>query len=108
MNGGLLRIRESLHNIKRSEQNAAHCILANPDEVIRLSIKELAEGSESSQAPSYGCAKVSVSLNNLLSLRETIKILETKAVEQAIGELFRATRIDFYGVGALQLVAQDA
>ncbi|MBW5469495.1 hypothetical protein GPJ61_16675 [Brevibacillus formosus] len=39
MNGGLLRIRESLHYI-----------LANPDEVIRLSIKELAERSESSQA----------------------------------------------------------
>lgn len=43
LNGGLLRIRESLHNIKRSEQNAAHYILANPDVVIRLS-------SESSQA----------------------------------------------------------
>lgn len=50
LNGGLLRIRESLHNIKRSEQNAAYCILANPDEVMRLSIKELAERSESSQA----------------------------------------------------------
>ncbi|MGG4459167.1 MurR/RpiR family transcriptional regulator [Brevibacillus porteri] len=148
LNGGLLRIRESLHNIKRSEQNAAHYILANPDEVIRLSIKELAERSESSTAAIIRMCKSigvdgfqelkiriagdlqsstaqdeykeilpdadrytlieSVSLNNILSLRETIKILDAEAVEQAIGELFRATRIDFYGVGASQLVAQDA
>lgn len=117
LNGGLLRIRESLHNIKRSEQNAAHYILANPDEVIRLSIKELAERSESSQAAIIRMCKSigvdgfqelkiriagdlqsstaqdeykeilpdadmytlieSVSLNNILSLRETSQIITT-------------------------------
>lgn len=148
LNGGLLRIRESMHLIKPSEQNAARYILAKPEEVIRLSIKELAERSESSQAAIIRmCKRIgvdgiqelkmriagdiqstteqdefkeirpdadiptlieSVSYNNILSLRETIKILEPDKVEKAIEALHQANRIDFFGVGASQLVAQDA
>lgn len=49
-NDGLLRIREALNSIKPAEKNAANYILQHPEEVIRLSIKELSERSQSSQA----------------------------------------------------------
>src|SRR5699024_6258907 len=49
-NDGLLRIREALNSIKPAEKNAANYILQFPEEVIRLSIKELSEKSQSSQA----------------------------------------------------------
>src|SRR5690625_7167812 len=49
-NGGLLRIREALHLIRPAEQNAAQYILKHPEEVVSLSVKELAKKSNSSQS----------------------------------------------------------
>jgi DNA-binding MurR/RpiR family transcriptional regulator len=49
-NGGLVRIKEALKYIRPAEENAARYILENPDEVVGLSIKELAVKSQSSQA----------------------------------------------------------
>ncbi|WP_139488653.1 MurR/RpiR family transcriptional regulator [Brevibacillus dissolubilis] len=149
LNGGLLRIREALPTIKPAERNAAHYILEHPEEVIRLSVKELAEKSNSSQAAiirlcknldldGYQELKIriaadlqsslsgdeeykeiqpnddiptlieSISANNIHSIRETLKIIDPVAVEQAVQALSRAKRIDLYGVGASQLICQDA
>ncbi|USG68357.1 MurR/RpiR family transcriptional regulator [Brevibacillus ruminantium] len=149
MSGGLLRIREYLQTIKPSERSVAEYILENPREVIRLSIKELAERSHASpaaiirmcknmgldgfpelkiriaadlQSPSAGEEEYkeilpsddiptlieSVTANHIYSLRETLKVLDPAAVEQAVQAIYRARRIDFFGVGASQLVAQDA
>lgn len=127
----------------------AEYILEHPREVIRLSIKELAERSNASpaaiirmcknmglegfpelkiriaadlQSPSGGEEEYkeirptddiptlmeSVTANHIYSLRETLKVLDPLAVEQAVQAVFRARRIDFFGVGASQLIAQDA
>lgn len=150
MKGGLLRIREALPSIKPAELNVAHYILKNPDEIITLSVSELAERSESSQAaiirmckhlglegfkelklriagdlqsdlqngteeyaelkpnddvPTY--MKI-ITENNIQSLRDTLNLLDTESVKFAVEAIYRANRIDFYGVGASQLIAQDA
>ncbi|MCR8645529.1 MurR/RpiR family transcriptional regulator [Paenibacillus sp. N1-5-1-14] len=49
-----------------------------------------------------------VTNNNIQSIRDTVKILDAKMVEQAVEALHRAKRIFFYGVGASNLIAQDA
>ncbi|CAM5783467.1 MULTISPECIES: MurR/RpiR family transcriptional regulator [Brevibacillus] len=149
LSGGLLRIREYLQDIKPSERSVAEYILEHPREVIRMSVKELAERSNASpaaiirmcksmglegfpelkiriaadlQSPSAGEDEYkeirptddiptlieSVTANHIFSLRETIKVLDPTAVEQAVRAMYRARRIDFFGVGASQLVAQDA
>jgi DNA-binding MurR/RpiR family transcriptional regulator len=46
--------------------------------------------------------------NNIYSLRDTSTILDIKQVEEAVEYLVKANRIDFYGVGASQVIAQDA
>lgn len=149
LNGGLVRIREALDQIKPAERNAANYILEHPKEVVLLSIKELAEKSNSSQAAIIRMCKnlglegfqelklrvagdlqaflngdeeykeikptddiptliESISNNNIYSLRETQKILDPAAVEKAVQVLHQANRIDFYGVAASQIIAQDA
>ncbi|MGV3489276.1 MAG: MurR/RpiR family transcriptional regulator [Tuberibacillus sp.] len=50
----------------------------------------------------------SVSNNNIFSINETLNILNPEKIEQAVNLLVNAGRIDFYGAGASQLVAQDA
>ncbi|WP_141603986.1 MurR/RpiR family transcriptional regulator [Terrilactibacillus laevilacticus] len=50
----------------------------------------------------------SVSNNSALSINETSKILDESKMEMVIQWLDQANRIDFYGTGASQLVAQDA
>jgi DNA-binding MurR/RpiR family transcriptional regulator len=149
LNGGLVRIREALSLIKPAERNAANYILTHPEEVVRLSVKELAEKSNSSQAAIIRMCKnlglegfqelkiriagdlqssingdedykeirpndniptliESVSNNNIFSIKETLKILDPEAVEEAVQALYQAKRIDFYGVAASQIIAQDA
>lgn len=149
LNGGLVRIREALEQIKPAERNAANYILEHPKEVVLLSIKELAEKSNSSQAAIIRMCKnlglegfqelklriagdlqaslngdeeykeikptddiptliESISNNNIYSLRETQKILDPAVVEKAVQALYKANRIDFYGVAASQIIAQDA
>ncbi|HET7658179.1 MAG TPA: MurR/RpiR family transcriptional regulator [Bacillales bacterium] len=49
-NGGLIRIRESLENLNRSERMAAAYILDHPEEVIHISIQRLAEETGVSEA----------------------------------------------------------
>jgi DNA-binding MurR/RpiR family transcriptional regulator len=148
-NGGLVRIREALESIKPAERNAAHYILEHPEEVVGLSVKELAERSGSSQAaiirmcknvgiegfqelkvriagdlqaadgtePAYKeilpdddipTLMRTISENNMHSLRDTLQILAAKEVEKAVQALHRAERIDFYGVAASHIIAQDA
>ncbi|RDI36467.1 RpiR family transcriptional regulator [Falsibacillus pallidus] len=48
INGGMALIRECMSSINRPEQKAAKYILENPEEIIRLSIQELAKRSDSS------------------------------------------------------------
>lgn len=50
----------------------------------------------------------SVSNNTILSITETLKILDVTKLQQAIDLIEKAKRIDFYGSGASQLVAHDA
>lgn len=69
-NGGLIRIREALNAIKPAEKNAAHYILKHPEEVVRLSIKELSNRSGSSQAAIIRlCKNIGVSGFQDLKLR---------------------------------------
>jgi len=49
-----------------------------------------------------------VSNNNIQSIRDTVKILDAEAVEQAVAALDGAKRIFFFGVGASNLIAMDA
>lgn len=49
-----------------------------------------------------------VTNNNIQSIRNTVKVLDKHMVEQAIGALGRAERIFFFGIGASNLIAQDA
>ena len=50
INGGLALIRETISSMNRPEQKAAKYIMENPQEIIRLSIQELAKRSESSSS----------------------------------------------------------
>jgi DNA-binding MurR/RpiR family transcriptional regulator len=50
----------------------------------------------------------SVTNNNVYSLKETLKIINTEKLEAAIDIIENAKRVDFYGAGASQIVAQDA
>ncbi|AIQ12012.1 MurR/RpiR family transcriptional regulator [Paenibacillus durus] len=50
MNGGLVRLREMLETLNPSEGKIASYILQHPDEIIHLSVAELAQKSGSSQA----------------------------------------------------------
>lgn len=50
MPGSLLKIKEALNNLKPSEKKIANYILNNPDEIIGLSIGELAARSGTSEA----------------------------------------------------------
>jgi len=50
----------------------------------------------------------SVSNNNIQSIRDTIKVLDSVMVKQAVDALHRAKRIFFFGIGASNLIALDA
>lgn len=50
----------------------------------------------------------SVSNNNLQSIKDTLKILDVGMVKKAVEALNKAQRIYFYGLGASNLIAQDA
>ncbi|MFC3768932.1 MurR/RpiR family transcriptional regulator [Paenibacillus sp. GCM10012303] len=49
-----------------------------------------------------------VSYNNVQSILDTMKILDLHHLQQAVEALSKASRIFFYGVGASNLIAQDA
>ncbi|MFA6505531.1 MAG: MurR/RpiR family transcriptional regulator [Treponemataceae bacterium] len=50
----------------------------------------------------------SVSSNNILSIENTLKVLDPKEVERAVEAIINAKRIDFYGVGSSGIIALDA
>ncbi|EGL16255.1 MULTISPECIES: MurR/RpiR family transcriptional regulator [Paenibacillus] len=49
-----------------------------------------------------------VSANNIQSIRDTVTILDADTVRRAVEALSRANRTYFYGLGASNLIAQDA
>ncbi len=49
-----------------------------------------------------------ISANNIQSIRDTIKILDSGQVKQAIDALMEAKRIFFFGIGVSNLIATDA
>ncbi|XID91379.1 MurR/RpiR family transcriptional regulator [Paenibacillaceae bacterium WGS1546] len=49
-----------------------------------------------------------VSNNNMQAIRDTMKLLDVAMVNKAVEALARAEHIYFYGVGASNLIAQDA
>jgi len=49
-----------------------------------------------------------VSKNNMQAIENTMDILDKKEIERAADALIKAKKIDFYGVGASAIVAQDA
>lgn len=50
----------------------------------------------------------SVSFHNIQALEDTYSLIDPKQVSKAAEALFGANRIDFYGIGASNFVAQDA
>lgn len=149
INGGIVRLREILHDITPSERKVAEYILNNPKRIIEFSVAELAQESGGSQAAVIRLCKSagfkgyqelklkvagdlqsgdsdkngyqelsrestieeiieSVSNNNIQSIRDTLKIITPGNVEKAVDALHRAKRIFFYGIGASNLIAQDA
>lgn len=149
LKGGLSRVKESIGAINPSERYAAQYILEHPEDMIGMTVSQLAEASSSSPSaiirlckslglkgyqdlklrvagdvqddsnkgeeyqeisPESNMATIitSVSNNNIYSINETLKILDTEKMEEASQLIENAGRIDFYGTGASQLVAQDA
>ncbi|WEG14731.1 MurR/RpiR family transcriptional regulator [Pullulanibacillus sp. KACC 23026] len=150
LKGGLSIIKETIGMINPSEINAARYIMEHPEEMLGMTVSELAKASGSSPAAvvrlckslgleSYQELKLrvagdlhdqqihggneyqeisptsdietlihSVSKNNIFSINETLRILNPSKIKEATNLLCEARRIDFYGSGASQLVAQDA
>ncbi|RYM05818.1 MurR/RpiR family transcriptional regulator [Sporolactobacillus sp. THM7-7] len=149
LQGGLLRLKESIHSVNPSERKAASYIIDYPEKMVHMTVSELAEASGSSQSAIIRLCKTlglkgyqelklsvagdlqdsgsredeykeinpgsdlqtiirSVSNNNIFSIKETLKILDPEKLKAAIDLIEKAKRIDFYGTGASQLVAQDA
>lgn len=149
LKGGLSIIKESLDRINPSESNAAKFILNKPNEMLGLTVSQLAKASGSSPSAIIRLCKTlglegyqelklrvagdlhpltntgeayqeisptsdietiidSVSNNNIFSINETLKVLDIYKIKEATDLLAQAKRIDFYGAGASQLVAQDA
>ncbi|OPJ60776.1 MurR/RpiR family transcriptional regulator [Clostridium oryzae] len=49
-----------------------------------------------------------ISYNNKKSIDNTMEVLSEEAVEKAVEAITKADRIDFYGIGASQIIAMDA
>ncbi len=49
-----------------------------------------------------------VSGNNIQSIKDTVKILDSAMVERAVQAIHQAQRVFFFGLGASNLIAQDA
>ena len=78
---------------------------------------DIAISRENEQADGYTDIQVgddletlirNVSLNNKKSIDDTLEVLDFEEVHRAIEVLRTAGRIDFYGVGASGIIAQDA
>lgn len=144
-----LRLRELRNSLTPVEKTIGEYILQNKDQIPRLSIRELARNSHSSDASVLRFCKTlgfgsyrdfivgvtaalgsvnksnseytdiqpgddlqtiitNISLNNCKSIEDTMNVIDRDAIGAAVKLLRRATRIDFYGVGASGLVCMDA
>lgn len=142
-------LKESFPALNPSEQKAARFTLDFPEQMVQMTVSELAEASGSSQSAIIRLCKTlrlkgyqelklcvagdlqgssmngdeykeinpdsdvrtvaaSVSNNTIFSINETLKVLDMSKLQSAIDLIEKAQRIDFYGSGASQLVAQDA
>jgi DNA-binding MurR/RpiR family transcriptional regulator len=45
---------------------------------------------------------------NMLALQDTLKVLESKEVQRAVGMIVRAKRVEVYGIGSAAPIAEDA
>jgi RpiR family transcriptional regulator, carbohydrate utilization regulator len=143
----LIKIRGAYSTLKKAEQRIADAIFQNPEEVINLSVTELAEKSSVSESSvvrfckslgykGYYALKISLARelvitpqqiyeeiglkddvsmikhkvfqSNILALQETIKILNEKELEKAVGALYHANLLVFYGMAASAAVALDS
>jgi DNA-binding MurR/RpiR family transcriptional regulator len=142
----LLTIRGFLPSLTAGEKKIGNYVLRHPDEVIKLSITELAEacdvsdatifrfcrkvGTEGYQDFKIALAKDSVSPESLVyadvkpgdsllimaekivdanvkALRDTLKVLEVKALERALNALLAANRVEIYAVGGSGVTARE-
>jgi RpiR family carbohydrate utilization transcriptional regulator len=142
----LLRIRGLLPSLTAGEKKIGDYVLRHPDEVVKLSITELAEacdvsdatifrfcrkvGTEGYQDFKIALAKESVSPESLVyadvipedslltmaekiveanvkALRDTLKVLEVKALDRALNALLAANRVEIYAVGGSGVAARE-
>ncbi|MGU3473653.1 MurR/RpiR family transcriptional regulator [Paenibacillus sp. D51F] len=146
----LIKIRERKDSLTPVERLVAEYILENKDEIPHLSIKNLAQGSRTSDASvlrfcktmgfsGYRSFIVSISAalgykeetgeeqytdiqpgddlqtiisnigrNNMMSIEDTLSLLDRDAVARAVQELRTCSRIFLFGIGASGLVCEDA
>jgi DNA-binding MurR/RpiR family transcriptional regulator len=79
MNGGLARLREAMTHLSPSEKKVATYILENPHEVVGLSVAQLAELSQSSQAAIIRlCNRVDIKSFPELKVRIAVDLQENQ------------------------------
>lgn len=79
MNGGLARLREAMIHLSPSEKKVATYILENPHEVVGLSVAQLAELSQSSQAAIIRlCNRVDIKSFPELKVRIAVDLQENQ------------------------------
>jgi RpiR family carbohydrate utilization transcriptional regulator len=142
----LLRIRGLLPSLTAGEKKIGDYVLRHPDKIVKLSITELAEacdvsdatifrfcrkvGTEGYQDFKIALAKESVSPESLVyadvipedslltmaekiveanvkALRDTLKVLEVKALDRALNALLAANRVEIYAVGGSGVAARE-
>lgn len=141
------RIRSQHKSLGRSARAIADFVMRQPEEVVRMSVTELADATEVSQgsvinfcrqlgmsgfqqlklslaqevvkpvqyihedlqrsdAPEVVCRKMFHS--GIQALRDTLSVLDPKAIAKAVGILRAAERIEIYGIGSSAPIAEDA
>lgn len=147
INDCLLHLRGMFPSLRPAEQRVATEILENPEEVVHLSITELAKRAQVSDAtvvkfckrigykgfqelkirlaqdvvvkpkPIYGEIEIDDDISvikhkifhtNISALQDTPKTLDNNELAKAVDALGQARKIQFYGLGASGIVAQDA
>lgn len=60
--------------------------------------------------PADGTAAIvqKIAGSHVTAIEETLKVLDTKAIDKAVGLLAKAQRIEFYGIGTAAPIAEDA
>lgn len=142
----LTRIRIAYPGLAKGARRIADFVLQNPQQVIRMSVTELSEATDSSEGSVVnfckkmglsGFQKLKLSLaqeavqpvqfihedlvegddvattcrkifhSGIQTLRDTLSVLDTQAMQRAVHVLRAAKRIEIYGVGSSASVAED-